>query len=79
MAAFIETKLYISSAIRIRIGKDIPVMANDEKKTEPLTLTPEILRKMALSGKSLPPEKPVPPRTTVTPEKEDEVTNDGDR
>lgn len=53
-------------------------MANDEKKTEPLTLTPEILRKMALSGKSLPAEKPVTPRTAPAPEREEEVTNEGD-
>jgi hypothetical protein len=61
MAAFIKTELPISSTIRIRIGKDLPVMANDEKKTEPVKpLTKEILRKMAASGKSLPSVKPEP-------------------
>jgi hypothetical protein len=35
--------------------KDIPVMTDDEKKTEPLKpFTPDILRKMVASGKSLP-------------------------
>ena len=35
--------------------KDLPVMVDDKKKTEPVKpITPDILRKMAASGKSLP-------------------------
>jgi len=63
VAAFIETKVFISPPIQIRRGKDIPVMADDEKKPEPVEpLTPDILRKWALSGKSIPSAKlPEPP------------------
>jgi hypothetical protein len=50
-------------------------MADDEKKRGPLkTLTPDVLRKLALSGKSVPSVKPAPP-----PGGEDEVTTKRDR
>jgi hypothetical protein len=61
VAVFIKTEVSISPPIRIRIGKDLPVMADDEKKMEPLKpLTLDVLRKMVASGKSLPSLKPPP-------------------
>jgi len=48
-------------------------MADDEKKTELANpLTPDILRKMALSGKSLPLSKP------PLPDRKEEAASDGD-
>jgi hypothetical protein len=48
-------------------------MAHDEKKTEPVkTLTLDVLRKMAASGKSLPSLK-----LALPPEEKDEVTMKG--
>jgi len=75
MAAFIQTKFLTrlrvlemdrgdSSEIADSnsIGQEFSVMADDEKKTQLVkTLTPNILRKLALSGKSVPSRKPAPP------------------
>jgi hypothetical protein len=68
VAAFFKAEVPTSPPIRIRIGKDIPVMADEEKKTEPVQpLTEDILRKMAASGKSLPSVKPaLPPEERTT-------------
>jgi hypothetical protein len=62
MAASINTEVPVSPVIPIRIGRDVHVMAEDEKNIEPVkALTPDILRKWAASGKSLPSVKPGSP------------------
>ena len=49
------------------IGQELPVMADDKEKTEPVKpRAPDILQRLALSGKSVPSSKPALPEERTT-------------